>query len=112
MSLTIDSATARLSRQMRESETAIADALVATTGLLHTAALARREVGGVDAKSTHLAMLRIGKLADGLLSAQGDALRVHSQLTDIARETGATEEPSCPEEFLTSGEANQENIAA
>ena len=112
MSLDVNSATARLSRQMRDSENAIADALVATTSLLHTAAVARRDVAESNPATSHATLLRIGKMTDGLLAAQGDALRVHGQLIDIARETGATEEPHCPDYGLTSGEVDQKNIAA
>lgn len=102
MSLDINVATARLTRQMRESERAVADALVAITDLMQTAAQARRDVAA-DPVATHAAMLRLSKMASGILGVQADAMRAHGMLLDIAVETGATEEPDCPDGVFTRG---------
>ena len=48
----------------------------------------------------------MGKLVEGLLAAQSDAMRVHGQLADIAREVNGPEEPTCPDrDFFTTGVA-------
>lgn len=99
------SATARLSRQMRSTESAVSGALIDALGLMQTAAIAQRDVGTTPAKA-QAALMRLGKLVDGLVAAQGEALRVHAQLSDIAREVNGPEEPTCPdEEFFTSAQA-------
>ena len=98
-------ATARLTRQMKATETAVSTALIETLSLMHTAALAQRDSGAVP-KQGQAALLRMSKLVDDLLSAQSEALRTHGQLADIAREVNGPEEPTCPdEEFFTTGRA-------
>lgn len=96
MSLTLTAATARLVREMETSELAIADALVATSALMHSAALAQREFAEAPTVKTQSALIHINKTLTGLVDAQVEAKRVHSQLLDIAREMGATEVPFCP----------------
>lgn len=98
-------ATARLTRQMKSAESAVSTALIETLSLMHTAALAQRDVGSAPEKS-QATLLRMSKLVDGLVSAQSDAMRTHAQLADIAREVNGPEEPTCPEkEFFTTGHA-------
>lgn len=101
MSITIDAATARLIREMSASETAIDDALVSATSLLHTAALAQREFADAPVTKSQSALLHLNKLLAGLIEARGEALRVHGQLLDIGQEMGATESPYCPERSAT-----------
>jgi hypothetical protein len=96
MSLEINAATARLVREMNTAEETIADALVATAGLLHTAATASREVPEAPVLQAQAALLRLNKMVGSLIEARGEALRVHGQLLDIGREMGATETPYCP----------------
>ena len=98
-----NSATARLTRQMQSTESAVSDALIQSLSLMHTAAVAQRDIH-TDAHDSQAALLRMGKLVDGLLSAQSAALRVHGQLADIAREVNGPDEPTCPDrEFFTTG---------
>lgn len=97
MSLTLTAATARLVREMEVSEIAIADALVATSALMHSAALAQREFPEAPTIKAQSALIHLNKTLTGLVDAQVEAKRVHSQLLDIAREMGATESPFCPE---------------
>jgi ABC-type transporter Mla subunit MlaD len=97
MSLNLNSATARLAREMGQSEAAIAEALVAVTSLMHTAALANREVDDAPVVRTQAALLHLNRLIGSLVEARGEALRVHGQLLDIGREMGATEVPWCPD---------------
>ena len=107
MPLTKDTALARIGREMSATEQAVTDALVSSTALLHSAALAHREVGEGSPADIQKTFARLLKLNSGLVEAQGEAMRVHGQLMDIARETGATEQPTCPDKgAFTTGEAD------
>ena len=104
MSLTLPIASARLGREMLDAENKIADALVSTAALLHSAALAHRDVGGTSPAKTQQTFARLLKKNSDLVDAQGEAMRVHGQLLDHAVETGATEQPTCPDKPFTSAE--------
>jgi hypothetical protein len=110
--LDINSATARLARQMQSSERAVIDALIETTALAHTAAMALRDVSGAPPVAAQAALLRLSKTIESLVVARGDAARVHGQLREIGREMGATEEPTCPDEAFTSAELDSDSLAA
>ena len=100
------SATARLVRQMKSTESAVSNALIEALGLMHTAAIAQRDVAAPVVK-TQAAMQRMSKMVEGLVSAQGDTLRVHGQLRDVSREMNGPPEPECPDEtFFTTGEVS------
>ncbi|MBX7483185.1 hypothetical protein [Qipengyuania qiaonensis] len=104
MSLDLTTATARIARELGESELAIADALARTTALLHSAALASRDVVGAPELETQRTLLRLQKIVGGLIDARGETSRVHGELSRIAVETGAGEEPTCPDKSFTSAE--------
>ncbi|MDP4574114.1 hypothetical protein Q9K02_03035 [Qipengyuania sp. G39] len=107
MPLKKTTAFARIGREMSATEQAVADAIVAASALMHSAALAHRDVGEGSPVEVQKTFMRLLKLNGGLIEAQGEALRVHDQLMDIARETGATEQPTCPEkEIIYTGEAD------
>ena len=80
MSLDLTTATARIARELGESEVAIADALAKTTALLHSAAMAGRDVPGAPKIESQRALLRLQKIVGGLIEARGEAARVHDQL--------------------------------
>lgn len=103
MSLNLYTATARITREMAEAETAIAEALVATTALLHSAALAQRDVAGAPVAHAQGALAQLAKMTTGLLEIVGNARRAHGHLVKVGVETGAMEEPTCPEEVFTTG---------
>ena len=98
MPLDRDTAAVRIVREMKESEQAIADALVATTSLFHSAAIAHRDVGGVPAPKSFAAFKRLQNMTGSLIDTQSEAARVHSILLDIGIETGAFDEPTCPDQ--------------
>lgn len=101
------SATARLVRQMKSTESAVSNALIEALGLMHTAAIAQRDVAAPVVK-TQAAMQRMSKMVEGLVSAQGDTLRVHGQLRDVSRVVNAPDEPTCPDqEIFTTARASQ-----
>lgn len=85
MSMSVDAATARLSREMPHTEAAIEEALVASASLLLTAATARRDTG-VRAVSAHSAMLRLAKLNQTLIEASGEASRVHHEMRKLSQD--------------------------
>ena len=87
MSLDLTTATARIARELGESEVAIADALAKTTALLHSAAMAGRDVPGAPELESQRALLCLQKIVGGLIEARGEAARVHDQLRKIAVET-------------------------
>ena len=109
--LNIDTAAARLAREIIASEEAIDEALIRATGLMHSAALAQRDVGMTVSAQSQSTMLRMQKIAQGLIEARGEAARVHSQLTDLGRELGATEQPTKPDVGFTRARSGQ-SIAA
>ncbi len=97
------SATARLVRQMKSTESAVSDALIEALGLMHTTAIAQRDVAA-PAADTQAAMLRMSKLVEGLVSAQSDTMRVHGQLSQVSREVNGPETPTCPDaDIFTTG---------
>jgi hypothetical protein len=96
MSLTIDAATARIARELHASEAMIGDALVSAAALLHSAALADRDLCEAPVRKSQSALIHLNKMLAGLIEARGEAMRAHSQLRDIGREMGATEIPYCP----------------
>ena len=90
-------ATARLTRQMQDAEAASAQALVATTGLLHSAALALQGSPDAPKAEAHAALLRMQKAVEGLIGVEANLARVHGGLLKVGVETGAFEEPHCPD---------------
>lgn len=96
-------ATARLGRQMRATEKALSEALVETTALIHTAALAQLDVSA-PATLSYAPLRRMQKMLDGVLTAQADAARVHGHLVDVSKVVNGPETPDCPDEtFFTTG---------
>lgn len=97
-------ATARLARQMVSAEQKISEALVETAALLHTAALAQRDVEA-PFSVTQQPLLRMQKMLEGVLSARGAAAQTHAGLLDASREVMGPETPEdCPDLGRTAGE--------
>jgi hypothetical protein len=107
MSLDLNAATARLAREMGNSETAIADALVAATALLHSAALSGRAFEDAPVLRSQTALLHLNKMVCSLVEARGEAIRVHGQLIEIGKEMGATEVPWCPDKKASAADDRQ-----
>lgn len=96
MSDTISLAAARLRQQIPAAEARIDDALIATSSLMTSVVTARRDIPGVPAVRTQSAIRRIVRLQTMLVGASGDALRIHGELADIARETAGLDLHECP----------------
>ena len=108
MSLTIDAATARIVRELHNSEATISKALVAASALLQSAALAEQDIPDAPALKVQSTLLHLNKMIHGLIEARGEAIRVHGRLLDIGREMGATETPYCPPNTAVLTEQNQQ----
>ena len=94
-------ATARLTREIQETETKIADALVSSTALLYTCALAARD-NDAPAAQVHSALHRSQKTIASLVDARAEIFRTHGALRNIFRVVAAPEEPyPCPEPSAT-----------
>lgn len=97
MSMTIAAATARISRQLPETELSLDSALLASTRLMETMLLAR-QVEGLDVYTGQTALMRLAKAQRTLIESQNDMLRIHEELRGIGREVKALgdEDGSCP----------------
>ena len=109
--LTIPASAARLTREVRTAEEKIGDALVATTALLHSAALARVAATDVDATLGHAELKRLTGSVEGLIGLRADMARVHGGLATIGVGTGILDEPTCPDAASASLEQNTHRIA-
>ena len=83
----------RISRELREAELAVDEALLKQSALLSTLIKARQDTG-VDPFTGHDALLRLSKSQLTLLSAGGELARVHSSLLRVQKEHMAYE--ACP----------------
>ena len=72
----------RISRELREAELAVDEALLKQSALLSTLIKARQDTGA-DPFTGHDALLRLSKSQLTLLSAGGELARVHSCLSKI-----------------------------
>ena len=106
-------ATARLTREIQEAESKIADALVSSTALMHSCALAARD-NEASPSQVHAALTRSQKTIASLVDARAEASRTHGALRAIFRETAGGAEPyPCPDpSFTTGAELVDENVAA
>ena len=96
MSDTINFMAARLQNQVPATEARIDDALIAVSTLMTNVVTARRDTPGVPAIRGQSAIHRIARLQTVLVGASGDALRIHGELADIARETAGLDLHECP----------------
>lgn len=96
MTMTFPVASMRVSRDIREAEAALDEALLRHSALFHSMVTARRETG-VDPFTGHEALLRLTRSQQSLLEAEGDLARVHGQLLDIQREEANIDECPPPE---------------
>lgn len=94
MPMNEDTARLRITREIRDAEDALNEALLRQSSLFSTLVTARRDTGH-DAFTGQDALLRLTRSQQSLLSAGGDLARVHRRLLEINRETaGGTDD--CP----------------
>ena len=87
-------AQARISRDLKQAEAALDEALLRQADLLSTMVHARRETG-VDPFVGQDALMRLVRSQQAMLNAGGELARVHGRLSDIAVEMVAGVDP-CP----------------
>lgn len=83
----------RISRELREAELAVDEALLKQSTLLSTLIRARQDTGA-DPFTGHDALLRLSKSQLTLLSAGGELARVHSSLLKVQQDVLGYE--ACP----------------
>ena len=105
MALTLPAASARLTRNILDSETLIAQALAQVSETVATLSRAQVEVENAPKVECQNALLRLQKSSAKLIEAQAEMLRAHGQLRAIGQAMMGPEEPWCPEDpVFTSGE--------
>jgi hypothetical protein len=85
MRMTVPVAQMRITRDLREAEAALDEALLKQASLLVTMVAARRETGSEPFLGQE-ALMRLAKSQQTLLTAGGDLARVHGGLLEIGRE--------------------------
>ena len=96
MSESINIMAARLQHQVPAAEIRIDDAMIAIASLMASVVTARRDTAGVPPVRGHATIRRLARMQTALVEVSGDALRVHGDLADIARETGGLDMHECP----------------
>lgn len=109
MPLTLSSATARISREIAQTEAAFAQATAAVASTIATVSSASVEVEGAPKGDAQVALRHLQRATSRMMDAQADMLRAHAKLREIGREMMGPEEPWCPdEEVFTGAELNEE----
>lgn len=112
MKMTLPIATARLSREINTAHVAIDEALVATAALFHSASAARSDLTEFDPVLGQAAMLRMHKGLGNLLAVRTDLIRAHVALKKDAGIVMGPDEPTCPENPLTTATIDGERASA
>ena len=97
MTMKIEVARVRISREINDAETALNDALLKQTELFASLLRARRDAAD-SAFEGQDALMRLAKSQNSLLSAGGDLARVHGRLLEINREVGGLAS-DCPDDW-------------
>ena len=87
MSMTSQVATARITRELREVEDALDQALARKAALIQTMMQARLDTEA-PAYSGQVAMMRLGRAQQALISARGEVIRAHDDLFKLGQERG------------------------
>lgn len=109
MTMKIEIARVRISREINDAETALNEALLRQSELFASLLRARRDAGE-SAFEGQDALLRLSKSQNSLLSAGGDLARVHGRLLEINREVGGLAS-DCPDDW-TAPMKGINNVAA
>ncbi len=109
MSMTIPVAQLRITRELREAEAALDDALLRQSALLTTLVASRRQTGS-EPFLGHEALLRLAKSQHTLLSAGSDLARVHGGLQEVQKKVVGY--LPCPENEPMGFEGNDDQAVA
>lgn len=93
MTMTVSVASMRISREIRDAEAALDEALIRHANLFSSMVTARRETE-VGPFTGHEALLRLARSQQSLLDAGGDLARVHGQLLEVQKEYSGVDD--CP----------------
>ena len=109
MPMTSQVATARITRELREVEDALDQALARKAALIQTMMQARLDTEA-PAHSGQVAIMRLAKAGQALISARGDIIRAHDDLFRLGQERGDIADGDKPEaealdRFLETAEA-------
>lgn len=107
--MNVTAATARLSREIPEAESAIDHALISVSSVFVTSMTARRDAG-VPTSTGQDAIMRLHKTLGALIDAQNDMLRTHTKMLSVAREVGVMDEPHCPEHTASIDQLTDEPV--
>lgn len=96
MTLNISAATARLAREVPQTEHNIDQALIALSNLMSSMVTAR-QIEGVAPGTGEMAIQHVGKAMEGLIAASGEVAKAHARLRKIYQETAGfdTDDVSC-----------------
>ncbi|MBO9498596.1 MAG: hypothetical protein J7496_11255 [Novosphingobium sp.] len=110
MKMTVPVAQMRITRDLRDAETALDEALLKQSSLLATMVTARRETAS-DPFTGHEALLRLTRSQQTLVTAAGELARVHGGLLEVGREIAGVDD--CPEKdpHVPTGEDDGEVVA-
>lgn len=97
MSSSISAMTARLEREVPDTELRIDDALVAMSSLMTTIVTARRDIPGVPTVEGQATIKLLANAQLALIGVSGDVLRVHGHLRRIGKETAGYDLHECPQ---------------
>lgn len=96
MSITLNAATARISRELPEAELSLDSALLASTRLMESMLLAR-QVEGLQIFTGQHALMRLAKTQRSLIESQNDMIRVHRELLRVGQDVKAVgDSGDCP----------------
>lgn len=88
---------ARLQQDVPAAELSIFDAMIAVSSLTTNVLAARRDTLRAPAAKGQAAIRRLLSLQSKLADASGDALRIHADLVEIAKETAGYDLHECPQ---------------
>lgn len=99
MTMKIDVAATRLSRELPTAETSIDTAIINTAAILQTAVTARRD-NGLSAAEGQVGIAQLVKALIGLQEASNGILRAHKDFVKVGGENGVLPMHDCPEKRL------------
>lgn len=85
MTMTFSAASARLARQVPQTEQEIDQALLALSNLM-ASMVAARNIEGMAPGTGEMAIQSVGKAIEGLVSASGEMAKAHARLRKIYEE--------------------------
>ncbi len=112
MSMNVNVAVARMSREVPNAENSIDEALISVSSLMLTMVQARKETG-VPPATGQAAIARLAKAQLSLVAVSSDVLRVHGDLLKLAKEhSGMDIHEKCTDGHLQSDSTSKLIIAA